>query len=43
MYTFTPLKHTETKEKRGGELNRTQKTPLDKDQFFRSIWCFYHG
>lgn len=46
VHLYTHSHHSNTqrqKRKGGGELNRTQKTPLDKDQFFRSIWCFYHG
>lgn len=47
IYSYIHIQTTQTHrdkgEKWGGGLNRTQKTPLDKDQIFRSIWCFYHG
>lgn len=45
LYTHSNHSNTQRQRRkvRGGGLNRTQKTPLDKDQIFRSIWCFYHG
>lgn len=47
LYTHSNHSNTQTQRRKlrvwAGGLNRTQKTPLDMDQIFRSNWCFYHG